>query len=183
MAVFWSKCAHPPIKPYKILQNDHASYILPQSHTKLPENVISPTISYSFYFHGLELIFIKISKLEIWEKSLKKSHIFSKRQKEKTPSLSNIASSLTPHQDQPAQNGKDSNEPAKKKQSSVDKLFVKSASISVKIRWVLNLPLQNIRCTHLPILGTYFLSCFPIVILRKDFSVDVPSLLMLPISV
>ena len=78
-----------------------------------------------------------------------KSHILSKRSKKKTPSLSNIASLLTPHQDQSAQIGKDSNElaskettsdePARKKQSSVDQLFVKLTAISTEIRWVSNL--------------------------------------------
>ena len=77
------------------------------------------------------------------------SHMLTKRSKERTPSLSNIASLLTPHQDQSAQIGKDSielaskettsNEPAKKKQSSVDQLFVKSTAISTEIRWVSNL--------------------------------------------
>ena len=72
-----------------------------------------------------------------------KSHILSKRRKERTPSLSNIASLLTPYQDQSDQKGKDSNEPAskettsnepaKKKHSSVDQLFVKSATISGEI--------------------------------------------------
>ena len=38
-----------------------------------------------------------------------KSHILSKRRKERTPSLSNIASLLTPYQDQSDQKGKDSN--------------------------------------------------------------------------
>ena len=37
-----------------------------------------------------------------------------------------------------------SNEPVKKKQSSVHQLFVKSATISAEIRWVLNWSLQNI---------------------------------------
>ena len=78
-----------------------------------------------------------------------KSHILKKRHNERTPSLSNIASLLTPHQDQSDQKGKDSNEPAskktisnepaKRKQSSVDQLFVKSATISAETRWVLNL--------------------------------------------
>ena len=78
-----------------------------------------------------------------------KCHILSKQHKEKTPFLSNIASLLTPHHDQSDQNGKDSNEPAskkttsnepaKKKQFSADQLFVKSATISAKIRRVLNL--------------------------------------------
>ena len=36
-----------------------------------------------------------------------KSHILSKRHKERTPSLSNIASLLTPHYDQSDQIGKD----------------------------------------------------------------------------
>ena len=47
-----------------------------------------------------------------------KSHVLSKRHKERTPSLSNIASLLTPHQDQSDQKGKDSNEPASKETSS-----------------------------------------------------------------
>ena len=78
-----------------------------------------------------------------------KCHILSKQHKEKTPFLSNIASLLTPHHDQSDQNGKDSNEPAskkttlnepaKKKQFPADQLFVKSATISAKIRRVLNL--------------------------------------------
>ena len=41
----------------------------------------------------------------------------SKRHKEGTP-LSNIASLLTPHQDQSDPNGKDSNEPASKETTS-----------------------------------------------------------------
>ena len=77
------------------------------------------------------------------EESALKSHILNKRHKERTPSLSNIATLLTPHQDQSDQKGKDSNEPAskettsiepaKKKQSSVDQHFVKSAAISAEI--------------------------------------------------
>ena len=77
------------------------------------------------------------------EESALKSHILNKRHKERTPSLSNIATLLTPHQDQSDQKGKDSNgpaskettsiEPAKKKQSSVDQHFVKSAAISTEI--------------------------------------------------
>ena len=76
-----------------------------------------------------------------------KSHVLSKRHKERAPSLSNIASLLTPHQDQSDQKGKDSNEPAsketssnepaKKKQSEVDQLSVKSEKISAQICWVL----------------------------------------------
>ena len=72
-----------------------------------------------------------------------KSHIFSECHKERTNPLSNIASLLTPYQDQSDQKGKDSNEPAskettsnepaKKKHSSVDQLFVKSATISGEI--------------------------------------------------
>ena len=72
-----------------------------------------------------------------------KSHILSKRSKERTPSSFNITSLLTPHQGQSAQIGKDSNElaskettsnePARKKQSSVDQLFVKSTAISTEI--------------------------------------------------
>ena len=79
-----------------------------------------------------------------------KSHILSKWHKERTSSLSNIASLLTlQHQDQSDEKGKDSNElaskettsnePAKAKQSSVDQLFVKSEKknvISAEIRWV-----------------------------------------------
>ena len=77
-----------------------------------------------------------------------KFHILSKRDKERSP-LSNIASFLTPHQNQSDQKGKDStesaskevtsNKPAKKKQFSVNQRFVKSAKISAEIRWVLNL--------------------------------------------
>ena len=77
------------------------------------------------------------------EESALKSHILNKQHKEMTPSLSNIATLLTPHQDQSDQKGKDSNEPAskettsiepaKKKQSSVDQHFVKSAAISAEI--------------------------------------------------
>ena len=61
LILFWSQGAHPPTKSYKILQNDHATSIVPQSHTKLPENAISLTISNFFYFHGLKCIFINIS--------------------------------------------------------------------------------------------------------------------------
>ena len=78
-----------------------------------------------------------------------KSHILGKWHQERTPPLSNIASLLTPLQDQSAQKGKDSNEPAskgttsnepaKKKQSSLDQLFFKSAAVSAEICWVLNL--------------------------------------------
>ena len=74
-----------------------------------------------------------------------KSHILCECHKERTNPLSNIASMLTPYQDQKGsdQKGKDSNEPAskettsnkpaKKKHSLVDQLFVKSATISGEI--------------------------------------------------
>ena len=78
-----------------------------------------------------------------------KSHILGKWHQERTPPLSNIASLLTPLQDQSAQKGKDSNEPAskgttsnepaKRKQSSLDKLFCKISSSFAEICWVLNL--------------------------------------------
>ena len=93
-------------------------------------------------------IVLEICNLETGESALK-SRILSKRHKKRTPPLSNIASLLTPHHDKSAQKGKDSNEPvlkqttsnepAKKKQPSVDQLFAKSATISAEIRWVLNL--------------------------------------------
>ena len=70
------------------------------------------------------------------------SHMLTKRSKERTPSLSNIASLLTPPQDQSTLIGKDSNElaskettsnePAKKKQSSVDQLFVNQQQFQLK---------------------------------------------------
>ena len=122
-----------------------------------------------------------------------KSHIVSKRSKERTPSLSNIASLLTPHQGQSAQIGKasnelasketTSNEPARKKQSSVDQLFVKSTAISTEICWVSNLVTLKYSLNSFSNLGTYFPSCSPIVILQNDFNVDVPRLVKIPISV
>ena len=73
-----------------------------------------------------------------------KSHILSKRHKEKTPSLSNIASLLTPHQDQYDQKVKDStesaseeitsNEPAKKKTIFNGPTFQQQ----FQLNWVLN---------------------------------------------
>ena len=51
-----------------------------------------------------------------------KSHILSKRHKERTPSVSNIASLPTPDQDQYVQKGKDSNEPDERKQLQMKQL-------------------------------------------------------------
>ena len=51
-----------------------------------------------------------------------KSHILSKRYKEKTPSLSNIASLLTPHQDQSAQKGKIQMNQLQRKQLQMNQL-------------------------------------------------------------
>ena len=97
-----------------------------------------------------------------------KSHILSKRHKERTPSLSNIASLLTHHQDQ---KGKDwnelaskettSDEPTKKKQYSVDQLFVKSATISAEIHWVLNLVTSKYSMNSSSNSGDLFLVMFP----------------------
>ena len=47
VSILITGCA-PSYISYKILQNDHASYILPQSHTELPENAIFHTVSYLF---------------------------------------------------------------------------------------------------------------------------------------
>ena len=51
-----------------------------------------------------------------------KSHILSKRHKERTPSVSNIASLPTPDQDQYVQKGKDSSEPDERKQLQMKQL-------------------------------------------------------------
>ena len=73
--VFWSQGAHPLTKSYKILQNDHASYILPQSQTKLPENAISPTISYFFLFSWVKIYFYKYF-LGPWSRKIVTSLIY-----------------------------------------------------------------------------------------------------------
>ena len=77
----------------------------------------------------LHLSLFSRSKLEAGE-SVLKSLILNERHKERISALSNIALLLTTHQDQSDQKGKDSkepasNQPAKKKQSSVDQVFVK----------------------------------------------------------
>ena len=100
-----------------------------------------------------------------------RSHILSKRQEERTFSLSNIASLLTPYQDQSAQKGKYSNEPASKettsnvpaktKKSSMDQPFVKSATISDEIPWVLNLVTSKYSVNSSSSSGDLFSIMFP----------------------
>ena len=101
----------------------------------------------------------------------------SKQHKERTPSLSNIASLLTPHH-QSAQKGKDSNEPAsyetktnarkKKKQSSVNQLSVKSPTISAEIRWILNLVTSKYLMNSSSNSGNIFSVIFPSLDIAKQ---------------
>ena len=108
-----------------------------------------------------------------------KSYILSKRHKERSNSLSNIASLLTSHQDQSAPRGKDSNEPASKettsnepaktKQSSVHQRFVKSALISAEIRWVLNLVTSKCSTNSPSNSGDLFSVVFPESDIAKQF--------------
>ena len=122
-----------------------------------------------------------------------KSHFLSKRDKGRTSSLSNIASLLTPHKDQSSQKRKDSNEPAskettsnepsKKKQSSEEQLFVKSATISAEICRVSNVVTSKYSMNSSSNSGDLFSVMFSDSDIAKRFNVDVPRLVMLPISV
>ena len=108
-----------------------------------------------------------------------RSHILSKRQEERTFSLSNIASLLTSYQDQSAQKGKYSNEPASKettsivpaktKKSSMDQPFVKSATISDEIPWVLSLVTSKYSVNSSSSSGELFSIVFPDSDISKRF--------------
>ena len=100
-----------------------------------------------------------------------KSHMVSKRHKERSPSSSNIASFVQASvpKDQSNEKKNATDESNKKKQSSVDQIFTSSAATIAEIRWVLNVVTSKYSMNSSSNSGKLFSTMFPDSEIAKRF--------------